>query len=85
MYDSTLNKCCLRNFFREIFIHDGEAELNGNLKLHLLDKMLVSGVNSNIAHQTSKEKNVGHDTISAKVKKTVFDSNNIQNENTSIL
>ena len=33
------------------------VELNGNLKLHLLDKMLVSGVNSNIAHQTSKGKN----------------------------
>ena len=31
------------------------VQLNGNLKLHLLDKMLVSGVNSNIAHQTSKE------------------------------
>ena len=36
--------------------------MNGNPKLHLLDKMLVSGVNSNIAHQTSKEKNIGNDT-----------------------
>ena len=38
-------------------------KLNGNLSFHFLDKMLVSAVSSNIAHQSSKETNVGHDTI----------------------
>ena len=35
--------------------------MNENLKLRRLDKMFVSGVNSIIAHQTSKEKKRGHD------------------------